>query len=251
MHWRKCLICVTVALGGVLTLLARNPRGEAGSVRDCGEQDTRREQERKYVLDASEVSANTRVVMRGAALKLGLPEREDETRERYKLIRHGRWTGSDDLDETPDWTMWEMMPDSLCTPDIIAPVLAFFRGWASAKPKNTVAVVYGPLKRGWYVVGCSKTKGGLGWKSLGFAIPQTGVEADRKLLSYSIPVNWVEAVLGYNFFPLLPSHLQEIIEEMTVTELFCSFQEFEQMEFDGPDDDIEYDTDGPDRMDLS
>jgi hypothetical protein len=54
------------------------------------------------------------------------------------------------------------------------------------------------------------------------------------IYAYSRSVNWLERNTGYNFFPRLPSHIQEIIEEMTASELLCPYQEFNPGLDDGP-----------------
>ena len=67
---------------------------------------------------------------------------------------------------------------------------------------------------------------------------------------YSTSVNRIEHLSGYNLFPRLPSHLQEIIEEMTVSELFCSFQEFDSGLNEYPDRSMDTDFETEDHPEL-
>ena len=83
----------------------------------------------------------------------------------------------------------------------------------------------------------------LGWKSLGFIIPAGGPDPSRSLYIYSTSVNRLEHLVGYNLFPKLPSHLQEIIEEITAAELLCPYQEFDPGLLDeAADPEIDYDS---------
>ena len=54
-------------------------------------------------------------------------------------------------------------------------------------------------------------------------------------------MNRIEAQSGYNLFTTLPSHLQDIVEEMTSAELFSPFQEFDSQELPERDLDLEFD----------
>ena len=83
---------------------------------------------------------------------------------------------------------------------------------------------------GWFVAICKKTRSDLGWKSIGFVIPAGGMQPGKGIC--------------YDLFPRLPSYVQEIIEEMTATELLCPFTEFDPglNEWpDRPDREIDYD----------
>lgn len=88
---------------------------------------------------------------------------------------------------------------------------------------------------------CKKTRSNLGWKSIAFLIPSAGFEKDRSIYHYSHSVNWLEYQIGYNLYPKLPSHIQEIIEEMTATELLSIYQESDSGLDDRPENEIDYD----------
>ena len=137
--------------------------------------------------------------------------------------------------------MWPMTRDSLARPEAVAPALEVCRKWAGEAPNDPASVVYGPLRDSWFVAVCKKIRKAPGWKAIGFFLPQTGFDAVRGIFSYSVSVNWLEHNTGYNFFPRLPSHLQEIIEEMTAAELLCPFQEVEMIEPDLPDREVDRD----------
>ena len=138
--------------------------------------------------------------------------------------------------------MWQMKPESPGRPAHLGAVLEFCRSWAAEKPIGTADIIYGPFQSGWFVAVCRKTRSRLGWKSLAFVIPPDGIGEGKRIYGYSHSINWLEHQIGYNLYPGLPSYLQEIIEEMTATELLCPFQEFEpSIEIDRPEQEIEYD----------
>ena len=51
----------------------------------------------------------------------------------------------------------------------------------------------------------------------------------------------MENQIGYNLYPGLPAYIQEIIEEMSSTELLCPFQEFDPALNERPEQEIDYD----------
>ena len=111
--------------------------------------------------------------------------------------------------------------------------------WAWEKPVGNLAIVCGPLVYGaerfagrdavpyeYFLVVCKKVRGGLGYKSIGFLIPNSpGLSGS--CMKFSECVNLIEHKSGYNFFPGLPSHSAEAIEGMTTYELFCPYIEQE------------------------
>ena len=195
-------------------------------------------------LSAQEVLRASRIQVKGGHRHLpalGLPVRTDGTVDGVIRFRDGRWTGADSPAASPRWTMWPMTRDSLARPEAVAPALEVCRKWAGEVPNDPASVVYGPLRDGWFVAVCKKIRRAPGWKSIGFFLPQTGFDALRGIFNYSVSVNWIEHNTGYDLFPRLPSHLQEIIEEMTAAELLCPFQEVQLIEPDLPDREVDRD----------
>lgn len=110
--------------------------------------------------------------------------------------------------------------------------------WDWDKPVGGTTIVCGPLVKAselaeegavpvpyeYFLVLCKKTRGGLGYKSIGFLIPNRP-EAEGGIYKFSQCVNLVEHKSGYDFFPKLPESIQENIEGMTTYELYCSYVE--------------------------
>lgn len=99
------------------------------------------------------------------------------------------------------------------------------------------------VQYGWFVAVCKqeKVKGPapLGYTSVAFVIPAKS-SPEKNIYDLSRSVNGVEYISGYNLFPKLPLSVQEQVEEITVYELFCPFQEIDEdillelvPEFDG------------------
>ena len=169
----------------------------------------------------------------------GLPRRLDGQVDPVVWQDSGGWHGADSLDAAPLWSMASAAgPDGRGVP---APLPDLCAAWATERPKAPVDIVWGPHDAGWFVAICKKTRGSLGWKSIAFLIPREGIPASGKIWDYSHSVNWLERRIGYDLFPKLPSHLQEIIEEMTATELLCPFQEYDPRIDDGPEHEVDYD----------
>ena len=111
--------------------------------------------------------------------------------------------------------------------------------WAWEKPYGNVSVACGPLVYGperekgaeampyeYFLVLCKKAPGRLGYKSVGFLIPNRKISEGGRY-KFSECVNLIEHKSGYDFFSGLPENLQELVEGMTTYELFCSFVEQE------------------------
>ena len=63
----------------------------------------------------------------------------------------------------------------------------------------------------------------------------------KSIYAYSHSVNWLERRIGYNLYPRLPAYIQEIIEEMTASELLSPHQEFDPGLDEHPEQEIDYD----------
>ena len=172
---------------------------------------------------------------------LGLPVRTYGNVDHAVWYFAGKWRGADSLKDVPLWTMEKIAAETINDNALPSPVVELCLKWSSEKPKVLVDLVWGPFRDGWFVAICKRTRSDLGWKSIGFVIPAEGMLAGKRIWDYSRSVNWIENQIGYNLFPKLPSHLQEIIEEMTSAELLCPFSEFDPGLDEGPDREIDYD----------
>lgn len=170
---------------------------------------------------------------------LGLPKRLDSQTDPVVWYVSGEWKGADSLKGVPFWTMAQVSEPA--QGGELTPVLQLCAKWASEKPKRAVDIVWGPYSGGWFIAICKKTQSDLGWKSIGFVIPSEGILEGKPIWDYSRSVNWIEHQIGYNLFPKLPAHMQEIIEEMTATEHLCPYSEFDPGLDEGADGEIDYD----------
>lgn len=193
-----------------------------------------------------------------------------------ELIRYdnGRWISENSDSPLPNWVAWDPEPicpsaqrdkfsgtvpaeKFLCGKDLWDDVVAQCYAWAAEKPSGYCTVVCGPIvlpeemKKGaaavpyaFFVVVCKKSPGKLGWKSVAFLIPnRPGLSGGA--FKYSQSVNLTEFQTGYDFFHKLPDSLEELVEDMTVYELFCPFHEGEEnmdpeMEFDASEMEADY-----------
>ena len=194
-----------------------------------------------YSAAAQEVLRPAKIQARASRRQpsLGLPRRLDGQTDPAVWFQAGAWKGADSLKADPFWTMAQVSEPT--EKGSLTPVLQLCGKWSVEKPKTAVDIVWGPLRGGWFVAICKKTRSDLGWKSIGFVIPAEGMLAGKRIWDYSHSVNWIENQIGYNLFPKLPAHLQEIIEEMTATELLCPYSEFDPGLDEGPDREIDYD----------
>ena len=208
-------------------------------------------QERHEQLEASKVRARAGWRIRMMMPSLGLPEHTDGGHDPAIFLRGKLWYGAESLQAVPRWVMWEMEPGtagavsdaigtaSSRTPAALLPFIAEFRRWCEEKPSGKVTVVCGRLRDGWFVAGCRRARTRIGWKSIAFSVPRDSGPAD--LYSFSMSINRVESLCGYNLFPGLPPIIQEIVEEMTSAELLCPFIEYDRPEMDDPDRGIDND----------
>ena len=194
-----------------------------------------------YSAAAQEVLRPAKIQARASRRQpsLGLPRRLDGQTDPAVWFEAGAWKGADSLKVDPFWTMAQVSKPT--EKGSLTPVLQLCGKWAVEKPKTAVGIVWGPFRGGWYVAICKKTRSDLGWKSIGFVIPAEGMLAGKRIWDYSHSVNWIENQIGYNLFPKLPAHLQEIIEEMTATELLCPYSEFDPGLDEGPDREVDHD----------
>lgn len=194
-----------------------------------------------YTAAAQEVLRPARIQAKALRKQpsLGLPRRLDGQADGAVWYGSLVWQGADSMKADPFWTMAQV--SEATDRGVLTPVFKLCATWASENPKQAVDVVWGPVPGGWFVAICKKTRSELGWKSIGFVVPAGGMQEGKGLWAYSRSVNWIEHQIGYNLFPKLPAHLQEIIEEMTASELLAPFQEFDPGLNERPDREIDYD----------
>ena len=196
------------------------------------------------VLEASTVRARA---SRRLMPALGIPKHANGEGDHMVRSAKGRWEGlshaeNDSSEVILRWVMLQVMPFESFPDAIPREIADVFRQWQGEKPRETVHIVYGPLEKGYFAAICKKTRGALGWKSIAFVLPGEGQEPGTGIYAYSHSVNWLENRIGYNLFPKLPSHIQEIIEEMTASELLCPVREPDGFEMDRPEYEREYDS---------
>lgn len=116
--------------------------------------------------------------------------------------------------------------------DLWSAVMEETSAWSDESPSGATVVVCGPMLKSLdnpvpsaiFVALCKRTGFRLGYKSVAFLLP-CGKTARTPLYNYSLSVNILEKLSGYDFFPDLPPQVQEMVENMTTYELFCSYQE--------------------------
>lgn len=171
---------------------------------------------------------------------LGLPQRASGELDPVVWYKDGNWRGADSLSAPPFWVTETIDAESLVKVQMPSALVDFCKEWTVEKPEGPVHVVTGPMRNMQFIAVCTRARGALGWKSIGFLIPEGGMKPDKKVWDYSCSVNWIEWFTGYDLFPKLPSALQELVEEMTAAEHLCSFNEFDPLEFEMPDPEIDY-----------
>ena len=178
--------------------------------------------------------------------ELGLPERSSGEIDPAIWYKDGCWHGADSLKASPFWVAETIDVESVVKTAMPAEIVDFCKSWAAEKPEGPVYVVTGPVRGMQFIAVCTRSRGtkssqvSLSWKSIAFIVPLTGLHPDKTVWYYSCSVNWVEWLTGYDLFPKLPSGLQELVEEMTAAEHLCSYNEFNPLEYEIPDREIDY-----------
>lgn len=171
---------------------------------------------------------------------LGLPERSNGEIDHAIWFKEGRWHGADSLKAAPYWVTETIDVESVVKTQMPPEIIKFCKDWTAEKPEGPVHIVTGPVRGMQFIAVCTRSRSSLNWKSIGFIIPKEGMMSDKTVWYYSCSVNWIEWLIGYDLFPKLPSGLQELVEEMTAAEHLCSFIEFDVLEFESPDPEIDY-----------
>ena len=172
--------------------------------------------------------------------ELGLPERNSGEIDPAVWYKDGCWNGADSLKAAPFWVAETIDIESVVKTKMPSEIVDLCREWVAEKPEGPVHVVTGPVRGMQFIAVCTRSRGYLNWKSIGFIVPKSGLQPDKTAWYYSCSVNWIEWLTGYNLFPKLPLGLQELVEEMTAAEHLCSFNEFDPLEYEMPDPEIDY-----------
>ena len=172
--------------------------------------------------------------------ELGLPERASGEIDPVIWHKDGCWHGADSLKASPFWVTETIDAESVVKADLPFVIVDFCKEWSVEKPQSPVHIVTGPVRGMQFFAVCTRARSSLSWKSIGFIVPKDGVAPEKNVWDYSCSVNWIEWFTGYDLFPKLPSALQELVEEMTAAEHLCSFNEFDPLDYEIPDPEIDY-----------
>lgn len=195
-------------------------------------------------IHAQETLKASRIQVKGARRhlpSLGLPRKAEGGIDGIIQFASPVWTGRDAEREAPRWSMIVLSPGDDMPDGIPQGIVALCKQWILDSPRGKLSIVFGPHGEDSFVALCKKSSKSLGWKSIGFILPKEMEENEGSIYRYSMSVNRLERLTGYDFFPRLPSHLQEIIEEMTSSELLSPVQEFDRPEADGIEREREWD----------
>lgn len=194
-------------------------------------------------LSGQEVLKSSRIQARANRKNLpalGVPVRNSGEIDPAVWYKDGLWRGADSLSAPPFWVTETIDVESVVKTPMPSEVVRFCREWVMEKPQGPVHIVTGPLREMRFVAVCTRARSSLSWKSIGFIVPREGLMPGKSVWDYSCSVNWIEWFIGYDLFPKLPSALQELVEEMTAAEHLCSFIEFDPLEFEEPEFEIDY-----------
>jgi hypothetical protein len=197
----------------------------------------------EFSLSGQEVLGPSRIQARAVRKnlpKLGLPERISGEIDPTIWYKEGCWHGADSLKASPFWITETIDVGSVVKTKMPSEIIDFCKKWVTEKPEGPVHIVTGPISDKQFIAVCTRSQSSLSWKSIGFIVPKSGLQPDKSVWYYSCSVNWIEWFTGYNLFPKLPPGLQELVEEMTAAEHLCSFIEFDPLEYELPDPEMDY-----------
>jgi hypothetical protein len=194
-------------------------------------------------LSGQEVLKSSRIQARANRKNLpalGVPLRVNGEIDPAVWYKDGLWRGADSLSAPPFWVTETIDVESVVKTAIPSEIVRFCREWVMEKPQGPVHIVTGQLRDKQFIAVCTRARSSISWKSIGFIVPREGLMPGKSVWDYSCSVNWIEWFIGYDLFPKLPPALQELVEEMTAAEHLCSFNEFDPLEFEEPEFDIDY-----------
>ena len=197
----------------------------------------------EFTMSGQEVLRSSRIQARANRKNLpalGVPLRVSGEIDPAVWYKDGLWRGADSLSAPPFWVTETIDVESVVKTSISSEIVRFCREWVMEKPQGPVHIVTGPLRGKQFIAVCTRARSSLSWKSIGFIVPREGLMPGKSVWDYSCSVNWIEWFIGYDLFPKLPPALQELVEEMTAAEHLCSFIEFDPLEFEEPEFDIDY-----------
>ena len=196
-----------------------------------------------FSLSGQEVLRSSRIQARANRKnlpELGIPVRISGEIDPAVWYKDGCWRGADSLSAPPFWITETIDAESVVKTQMPSVFVDFCKDWVAEKPEGPVHIVTGPVRGMQFIAVCTKARSYLTWKSIGFIVPLEGLQPDKTVWYYSCSVNWIEWLTGYDLFPKLPSGLQELVEEMTAAEHLCSFNEFDPLEYEMPDPEVDY-----------
>ena len=197
----------------------------------------------EFSLSGQEILKPSRIMARAIRKnmpELGLPEKSSWEIDPTIWYKDGCWHGADSLKGSPFWITETIDIESAVKTMMPSEIVDFCKGWVQEKPKGPVHIVTGPVRGMQFIAVCSRSQDSIKWKSIGFIVPMSGLQPDKSIWFYSCSINWIEWLTGYNLFPKLPSGLQELVEEMTAAEHLCPFIEFDPLEYEVPDLEVDY-----------
>ncbi len=197
----------------------------------------------EFSLFGQEVLRSSRIQARANRKNLpvlGVPLRNSGEIDPAVWYKDGIWRGADSLSAPPFWVTETIDAESVVKTTMPSEIVRFCKEWVAEKPEGPVHVVAGPLRGRKFIAVCTRARSSLSWKSIGFIVPDEGLLPGKSVWDYSCSVNWIEWFIGYDLFPKLPPALQELVEEMTAAEHLCSFNEFDPLEFEEPEFEIDY-----------
>ena len=155
-------------------------------------------------IHAQETLKASRIQVKGARRhlpSLGLPRKADGGIDGIIQFASPVWTGRDAEREAPSWSMIVLSHGDDMPDGIPQGIVALCKQWILDSPRGKLSIVFGPHGEDSFVALCKKSSKSLGWKSIGFILPKEMEENEGSIYRYSMSVNRLERLTGYDFFP--------------------------------------------------